>query len=81
MSAGRPGGGFLIRVDRLRCVGAGMCAGVAPEEFEVDGAGRARPRRATGHSPGALAEAAAMCPVEAITVFEAGSGRRVAPPD
>ncbi|MFF8611007.1 ferredoxin [Streptomyces sp. NPDC015346] len=81
MSADRPDGEFRPQVDRSRCVGSRMCAEAAPEAFEVDGEGRARPRLDVSHLSQVLIKAAALCPVEAIAVFEARSGRQIAPAD
>ncbi|MGW8698204.1 ferredoxin [Streptomyces eurythermus] len=81
MSGARPYGEFRTTVDRARCVGAGMCAGAAPDEFEVDTEGRSRLRRDAGRGGEALLTAAELCPVEAITIIDARSGRRVAPAD
>ncbi|GHH84556.1 hypothetical protein GCM10018793_49270 [Streptomyces sulfonofaciens] len=77
MSGGPLPAALRARVDRTRCVGAGMCAGVAPEEFEVDGHGKSRPRRPVAPASADLVEAVSLCPMEAIAVFDAGSGRPV----
>ncbi|MGK5637052.1 ferredoxin [Streptomyces sp. URMC 126] len=62
-----------IRVDRMRCCGAGMCALTAPEVFDQDRrAGKvlllepAPPPRLAD----AAREAAELCPSGAITVEE-----------
>ncbi|MFJ6217287.1 ferredoxin [Streptomyces sp. NPDC092296] len=69
------------KVDRSRCVGAGFCVATAPEDFELDDDGRSRPLRteAPGSAAEGLVEAADLCPVEAITVFHARTGHRLAP--
>lgn len=68
---------WLVHVDPRRCVGAGICAGLAPERFTlVDGVSRAT---AEDVSPDdAVIDAAESCPVEAITVRDR-DGTTVAP--
>ncbi|MFI6866218.1 ferredoxin [Nocardia sp. NPDC050406] len=62
-----------LRVDRERCIGAGMCVLTAPELFDQDDAdGRVLALRL---SPGpdresAAREAAQMCPSGAISVVQ-----------
>ncbi|MFF8831898.1 ferredoxin [Streptomyces sp. NPDC015131] len=61
-----------IRVDRERCVGAGMCALTAPDVFDQDGEdGRvlvldARP---AGGRSAAARQAAGFCPAGVITLL------------
>lgn len=69
----------VIRVDRARCVGAAQCMGVAPEHFALDGELKARPQRATTALSASLAEAAVLCPVEAISIMRKTTGQLVAP--
>ncbi|MDT0391082.1 MULTISPECIES: ferredoxin [Streptomyces] len=63
----------LLRVDRERCIGAGMCALTAPEVFDQDpGDGLVLLLRA---DPPAVHQAAArmaagVCPARAIAVRE-----------
>lgn len=71
----------MVRVDRTRCVGAGLCAATAPDDFELDGDAKSRPRRDVSSASQMLSDAAEMCPVEAISVFSTRTGRRVAPLD
>jgi ferredoxin len=68
-----------VRVDRTRCVGSGLCAATAPDDFELDDAGKSRPCRPVGPVSEGLRDAAEMCPVEAISVVSIRTGRRVAP--
>lgn len=58
----------MVRVDRDRCAGSGMCALTAPEVFEQDADGLSTvpdPEAAREHAD-AVAEAAELCPVGAI---------------
>ncbi|MBF6335347.1 ferredoxin [Nocardia abscessus] len=61
-----------ISVDRERCIGAGMCALLAPEVFDQDeDDGRVRlvdPRPRRGHS--AVREALDACPSGALEISE-----------
>ncbi|MFJ1544966.1 ferredoxin [Streptomyces sp. NPDC088246] len=61
-----------VRVDPQLCQASGMCAGVAPEVFALDGE-HARVR-ADGIEPDErVLDAADICPAQAITVHEGAS--------
>lgn len=64
----------IIRVDRERCVGCGLCAAMRPEIFRMDGtkAEVTTPRHAWSPRTDA---AERMCPVAAITAAEPGTAR------
>ncbi|MFD9424335.1 MULTISPECIES: ferredoxin [unclassified Streptomyces] len=65
-----------VRVDPQLCLASGMCAGVAPEAFALDGE-HAR-TVADGIEPDErVLDAADICPAQAITVHE---GNRVIAP-
>lgn len=69
---------WLIDVDGQTCIGSGICAGTAPDDFElVDGVARAK--RSDIEESEAVVDAAESCPVEAILVKDADSGEIVAP--
>ncbi|MET9618244.1 ferredoxin [Kitasatospora indigofera] len=72
-------GDVVVRVDRARCVGTGLCAATAPDDLALGEDGRARARHPVSVPGEELTEAAEMCPVEAITVLSALDGRRIAP--
>jgi ferredoxin len=60
---------YRITIDRSLCSGFGACADLAPEIFAVDDEGLATLR--IGTSPDrAVVEAAAACPMGAISVVE-----------
>jgi ferredoxin len=59
---------YKIQVDQSLCSGFGTCAELAPEIFELDGS-TATVRRGESNDPAVL-EAAAGCPMAAITVVE-----------
>ena len=60
---------YWIVIDRSLCSGFGSCAELAPEVFEVDDGGLVSLRAGTSDDPAVL-EAAAACPMAAISVVE-----------
>jgi ferredoxin len=60
---------FRIVIDGLTCSGFGDCADLAPDVFELDAHGKALLRRGASPDPAVL-EAAAACPMGAISVVE-----------
>ncbi|NHD18465.1 MULTISPECIES: ferredoxin [Actinopolyspora] len=69
---------WRIEVDGGTCIGSGMCSAIAEGYFElVDGV--SQPVRAEVDPADDVVDAAESCPVEAITVREADSGRKLAP--
>jgi ferredoxin len=69
-----------LEIDHTRCVGSGMCAGVAPEYFTIVGE-VSRPVAATVTADDTVMAAAECCPMEAIAVTEASTGERLFPVD
>ena len=59
-----------IVIDRSLCSGFGSCAELAPHLFQIDGEGIASLRVGTSDDPKAALDAAASCPMGAITVIE-----------
>ncbi|MFE2410284.1 ferredoxin [Kitasatospora sp. NPDC057904] len=73
----------VVRVDRDRCIGSGMCALSAPDSLALGAEGLAEPVAGYG-GDGAeltaeLTEAVDFCPVEALTLYSARGGYRIAP--
>jgi ferredoxin len=60
---------YRIAIDRSLCSGFGACAELAPEIFELDAGGTATVRVGESSDPAVL-DAAAACPMAAITVLE-----------
>jgi len=58
-----------IMIDRSLCSGFGSCADLAPHVFQIDGEGVASLRVGETENPAAF-DAAASCPMGAITVIE-----------
>ncbi len=58
-----------VEIDRSKCIGAGMCLGIAPELFSLDAEGKAVVAVGEIDADGtAKIEAAVVCcPVEAIS--------------
>ena len=60
---------YRIVIDGSICSGFGDCADLAPDVFELEANGKALLRTGTSHDPAVL-EAAAACPMGAISVIE-----------
>ncbi|WP_316525706.1 ferredoxin [Kitasatospora brasiliensis] len=73
----------IVRVDRGRCIGSGMCALSAPDSLALGADGLAAPlaRYADGGAEltDRLSEAVDFCPVEALSLHSARGGYRIAP--
>lgn len=61
------------------CIGSGVCAGTAPRHFALGDDNRSRPLAGTVAADDAVLDAAASCPVEAITVTDTDTGEPVEP--
>lgn len=60
---------YRIMIDRSLCSGFGACAELAPDTFAVDDGGLVSLRVGSTADPAVL-EAAAACPMAAISVVE-----------
>jgi ferredoxin len=60
---------YRVVIDSSLCIGYGACAELAPDVFTIGPEGNANVRIGSTDDPGAL-EAAATCPMDAITVVE-----------
>jgi ferredoxin len=61
------------------CIGSGSCVGIAPARFALGDDNRSHPI-AEGIEPDeSVLDAAASCPVEAITVLNTETGEQVDP--
>jgi len=56
----------MVKVDKNKCVGCGLCAGLCPETFHLDMEGKSEVVSDTDTA--CAKEAAAQCPVSAISV-------------
>jgi len=70
--------GLRVRIDRSLCVGFGDCIDEAPEAFRLDDAGVAVFVTPDSVPRERLISACDACPVDAITVWDAG-GRQLVP--
>jgi len=61
------------------CVGSGMCIGIAPRYFRLNEDDRSSPVHAEVGPDDAVLDAASTCPMEAILVTDAGTGKVLAP--
>jgi ferredoxin len=71
--------GLVIAIDRELCYGFGDCVSSAPGVFELDDEEKAVVVDANGAAREDLIEAAANCPVNAITIMDMGTGEIVFP--
>jgi ferredoxin len=72
-------GGLVIEIDRELCYGFGDCVSTAPNVFELDDDEKAVVIDPNGASRDDLVDAAANCPVTAITIREASTGEQLFP--
>jgi ferredoxin len=70
--------GLKIRIDRDLCVGFADCVGAAPDAFKLDASGVVVFVTPESVARETLLAAADLCPVDAITVWDA-DGRQVVP--
>jgi ferredoxin len=71
--------GLVIEIDRELCYGFGDCVSTAPDVFELDDDEKAVVIDPNGAPRDDLVDAAANCPVMAITIREASTGEQVFP--
>ncbi len=64
-------------VDRSLCISSGMCVGTAPGRFALDDDQHSYPVRELIDADEAVRDAAASCPVEAISLVRADTGEPV----
>nr|WP_232328393.1 ferredoxin [Kibdelosporangium sp. MJ126-NF4]CTQ96179.1 hypothetical protein [Kibdelosporangium sp. MJ126-NF4] len=69
---------WRLDVDRHLCISSGMCVGIAPDHFELEGDGSHALADVVDQDE-AVIDAAESCPVEAIKVLSAANGDLVAP--
>jgi ferredoxin len=78
-SVARKIGDLTVTIDRSVCIGSGNCVKVAPDLFQLDDEATASFAPGTG-SPSRthVIETCQVCPVEALTVTDAG-GEQIVP--
>jgi ferredoxin len=67
-----------IVVDRVKCIGAANCVGMAPGTFKLDPEKKAMVVRPDAHDDNTLFEAAESCPTEAIALYD-DTGEQIFP--
>ena len=68
---------IAVSVDHELCVGNGMCRGIAPQAFVEVQDGQSSPGDPNAEPLETVLEAAANCPVSAITVTDADTGEEL----
>ncbi len=68
-----------IAVDHDKCVGSTLCTLIAPAVFALDEKGQSIVVDPTGDTEEQVVDAAEQCPMSAITVADAETGRRLFP--
>lgn len=60
----------MVKVDRKKCIGCGLCVSVVPEVFELDSEGKSivKDAKACKDNMKKCKEAAEGCPVNAISI-------------
>ncbi|MGD6749702.1 ferredoxin [Streptomyces sp. BH105] len=71
---------WKVTVDPRACVRTGLCAASAPKEFALDEKGQGRVTAETLPASEEVLEVAESCPMEAISIADAGTGQAVFPP-
>jgi ferredoxin len=64
-------------VDKGTCIGSAVCVGTAPGRFALDDRQRSGALAADIAPDEAVRDAAASCPVEAISLVDADTGQQV----
>lgn len=69
---------WRLEADRNACMGTGICAGIAPDHFQVvDGLSVPPPGEVLPDET--VRDAVESCPMEALRILDAGSGEVLAP--
>lgn len=74
----RKAGALTVRIDRMRCAAFKDCIGIAPEAFELGEDGVVRFVNPEAVDRERLVDACAVCPADALFVFDA-EGRQIVP--
>jgi ferredoxin len=68
-----------ITVDQVKCVGSTTCINTARATFALDESGKSSVVNPQGNPEAIVIEAAESCPVSAITVEDAETGKQLFP--
>jgi ferredoxin len=69
---------WRVTVDTGLCISSGVCLGTAPGRFRFDESQHSSPVRALTEPDDQIRDAAVACPVEAIRLTDAETGKPVA---
>jgi ferredoxin len=70
---------FKIVLDRDKCMGDGNCVDLAPETFGIDEDDRSYVIDPQGNWAEYVIRAAKECPADAISLYDAETGKRIWP--
>ena len=56
----------MVKVDKEKCIGCGLCESICPEVFEIGKDGKSHVKNPKACKNGKCKEAAESCPVQAI---------------
>lgn len=62
-----------------QCIASGSCLGIAPKRFALGDDGRSHPTSTLTEQDDAILDAAASCPMEAISIHDAQTGEPIDP--
>lgn len=68
---------WRLAVDPVRCIGSGTCIATAPDRFAYDAHQRSTPVTTPVEPDDDVLDAAASCPLQAITVTDDETGEPV----
>jgi ferredoxin len=71
--------GYKIKIDRDLCIGTGNCIDTAARTFELDDDNICIIKDAIGDSDEDILEAAKVCPVTAILIFDEETEKAIYP--
>lgn len=70
---------FTITIDHSACISCGTCEALAPKTFKLDNKMMSQVNEKSADSAKTLAMAAEGCAVEAITIIDKKSGKKLWP--
>ena len=57
----------MVKVNKKKCIGCGLCSQICSEVFEIDENGKAQVKKDADKKAKCITNAVEQCPVEAIT--------------
>lgn len=68
---------YIIKIDQSKCISCGSCSALAPNIFELNERFLAKVKDNPKINKEDLINAAASCPVNAITIIDKSSGKKL----